>query len=201
MHDEPMHSAQLEELRRSLSMPPENLPLADLVPVFVPASFFESGNWPGPYVLLRAKPLAVTWAILRPQNTMLYVSKDAADYWERKHLPWREQAMENLVRLSENTLTSHHFSRTDGTAYALVMMHDDGVGPSRLLLNGHIKDIFPEGYSVAIPERSVGIALRRGASETEQLKIQELVKKCFNEGTAPVSPSMFDPEEIVVDSS
>ena len=197
VHDATMKT-QLDELRQSLSIPPEDHSLDDVVPVFVPAGFFESGKWLGPYVQLRAAQLAVTWAILRPRNTMLYVSQRTADLWESKGIAWREQSMENLVRLSENNLASHNFNRPDGTAFALVMMHDDGIGPSRLLLNGQLADIFPEGYRIAIPERSVGIVLRQGSTQEEQVKIEEVVSKCFNDGTAPVSPTLFDPDELVV---
>lgn len=198
MGDETIWHAQLDELRRSLSIPKEDLDVESVVPVFVPAGFLEGGQWPGPCMRLRAKDLAIVWAILRPHNTMIYVSTETSNFWESNGIHWREKSMENLERFSENNLTTHHFSRPDGTACAVVMMHDDGIGPSRLLLNRNFEQIFPEGYSVAIPERSVGVVLRRDASDDERLKITELVEKCFKDGTAPVSPLMFDPDELAV---
>ena len=198
MADETLWHSQLDELRRSLSIPKEDLDVEFLIPVFVPAGFLEGGKWPGPCVQLRARDLAIVWAILRPHNTMIYVVTETSNFWESNGIQWREKAMDNLERFSENNVTTHHFSRTDGTVYSVVMMHDDGVGPSRLLLNGSIEQIFPEGYYVAIPERSVGIVLSRNVTDDERLKIDELVEKCFKDGTAPVSPLMFDPDELAV---
>jgi hypothetical protein len=77
------------------------------------------------------------------------------------------------------------------------MMHDDGIGPSRLLLNGYISKIFPEGYWVAVPERSVGIVLRHSAYREERVKIENVVLKCFNDGTVPVSPDFFDADKLL----
>ena len=188
---------QIDELKRSMSLEPQEINMKALLPIFVPASFFEGENWFGPFCLLRAHGLATTWAILLPEQTMLYLSQRIADYWDRMEIDWRNEAMENLVRLSEDLCTGT-FQRENGEVYALVMMHEDGCGPSRLLLNSWIEEIFPIGYRIAIPERSVGIAVSTELSNVEQEKVQNVVRKCFEDGTRPLSPHFYDPDDLVI---
>ena len=169
---------RLDELRRGLDLPPEEVPLDQVVPVFVPASLEHNGQWPGPIVLTRAPELAITWACLRPAQTMLYVSFETARYWEGKGIDWRTQSMENPAEMSEQ-ISYHSFQREGGAYYGLVMMQEDGVGPSRLLLNGWLEEVFPEGYLVAVPKRSVGVVVSRTASPEERERVKGLVVECY----------------------
>jgi hypothetical protein len=183
---------QLDQLRRSLSLPPEQMAIEDVVPVFVPASLAEEGKWLGPIITMQAPGLAVTWACLQPAQTMRYVNFETAEYWEAQGVEWQMQSMENLVRMTEE-LSSHTFLRADGSYYGLAMMHEDGIGPSRLLLNGWLEEVFPEGYLVSIPERSVGVVLSLQASAEEREKVEGLVKDCFEKGSQPFIAGLFEP--------
>ena len=191
---------QLDELRKSLDLPPEDVPLDQVVPVFVPASPSNSGKWPGPIVQTRVPELAITWACLRPAQTMLYVSFETARSWENEGVDWRTASMENLASMSEQ-ISSHSFEREDDAYYGLVMMHEDGVGPSRLLLNVWLEEVFPQGYMVAVPERSVGVVLSRTASKAELEQVDDLVVQCYENGDRPLKRGMFDPDLLTAASS
>ena len=191
---------QLAELQAGLALKPHEIPVAQIIPLLVPASFFDRQQWPGPYSLLRASGVGLTWAALMPKQTMLYVSHPMTEYWNSQNLNWRQQAIDNLGRLTGNPVATAQFNRADGQVYGLVMMHEDGCGPSRLLLDQHIAQWFPEGYRVAVPEMSVGLAFSVRLSEAEQKKMEGLVHNCFQKGTRPVSSSIFESSELVAAS-
>lgn len=136
--------AELEALRHALDLKPDDVDVDRLRPILAPASFFES-EWPGPLVRFGESPLALTWAVLQPDQTMLYVTSALQVYWERQGLDCRGRALDNLARDSTQAWT-HEFRFDSGGAYAVVMMHDDGLGPSRLLLESRLSELFPDGY-------------------------------------------------------
>lgn len=187
---------QFNQLVKDLSLSSEQFPLEDVVPVFVPDSLAEGDVWLGPIVKMQASKLAITWACLMPYQTMQYISYNTAQYWESQNIDWRSQSMENLVRMSEE-MGTHSFRRDDETYYGLVMMYEDGIGPSRLLLNGILEELFPEGYLLAIPERSIGVVLSRAASPKEKETVESFVEKCFEEGTQPFKRDFFDPDLLM----
>jgi hypothetical protein len=182
-------AAELKALRASLNQPPAELPLESLFPIFVPASFFSLGNWPGPYEITGLPELGLTWSVLQPKQTMRYVDRDVQAYWEAQGLPWRERAVANLAGGDSWT---HEFRRDGGQLYAVAMMHPDGAGPSRLLLREQLETVFPEGYLVALPEMSCGLALSAEASSAERDKIAGIVERCFS-GARPLVRGMHEP--------
>lgn len=189
-------AAQLKGLRKMLAAPADKIGLETVVPVFVPDGM-ASEAWPGPVIPMQVPGLAVTWAALMPEQTMRYVTHDMTRRWEKGDRDWREISMENLADLPGG-LSSHSFLREDGRYFGLIMLHDDGVGPSRLLLSGSLEETFPEGYSCAIPERSVGVALSLGASNEERAKVSEYVDGCYERGTRPFIKGFFSPEDLVM---
>jgi hypothetical protein len=107
--------------------------------------------------------------------------------------------MHNLVRKSREAFFTGSFARQGASgqeAYALVFMHPDGYGPSRFLLPDPIRRIFPEGYLVALPEMSCGIALSANALPEERAKIEDLVDQCHVEGTRPLIPGLHEPSSL-----
>ena len=54
---------QLRALSDSLQAPLRPTDVENVLPLIVPRSYFQRGNWPGPYVLLRHPRLGLTWVI------------------------------------------------------------------------------------------------------------------------------------------
>jgi len=189
-------AAQLKGLRKMLAAPADKIELRTVVPVFVPDGM-ASPAWPGPVIPMRVPGLAVTWAALMPDQTMRYVTHDMTRRWDQGDRDWREIAMENLADLPGG-LSSHSFVRQDGSYFGAIMLHTDGVGPSRLLLNGLLEETFPDGYSCAIPERSVGVVLSASATEEERAKVTEYIDGCYERGTRPFIKGSFSPEDLVM---
>ena len=177
---------------------PSELEIEDVVPVFVPNSFFAAGNWPGPFEHLGIEGLGLTWSVLQPDQTMLYVNHTAASEWDSRAIAWRDRAIENIQRRSVPDIMTHAFRGDDGSLFAVAMMPPDGVGPSRLLLRESLERLFPRGYLVALPDMSCGIVLSTQATAAERAKIEGVVHRCYAGATRPLvegfhEPSMLDP--------
>ncbi len=77
------------------------------------------------------------------------------------------------------------------------MMHQDGIGPSRILLRDRLESLFPEGYRVAVPEMSCALAFSKELDGFELATIQNTVAGCFQTGTRPLAPGLFDSEDLL----
>jgi len=187
---------QLHAVRAGLGLRPEQVEITTLVPILAPERFFTAGGWPGPYSPLRAKNIALTWSVLLPHQTMRYVDRALEEHWNARGLDWRSQALHNLDAQTGHNLATHEFSRPDGSIYAIAMMHEDGIGPSRLLLKKRLQQLFREGYEVALPEMSCAFAISSSADKSEADKLRGLVERCYESGTRPLAPGIYAPDDL-----
>jgi len=56
--------------------------------------------------------------------------------------------------------------------------------------------LFPEGYSVAVPERSVGMAISEDATADLRASFVELVRNCQRDGTTPMLSRLLNPSDV-----
>ena len=116
---------------------------------------------------------------------------------ESEKVDWKRCAFENL-RAATQKLFTHEFGRKTGPGLFLgAMMHPDGWGPWRLLLRDSLAEAFPEGYRVAIPEMSCGVAISKRLDSDEARVVKDLVSKCFQGGNRPLVPDIFEADEIL----
>jgi len=161
------------------------------LPVIVPRSYFQYGNWPGYYKLLKHPQLAVTWAETSNPGSMLYVNFEDHKQLEASGRSVHDIAMHNLR--TAGTLTTHE-KAVGGEVVFLAMMHADGLGTSRLLLLPELAQLFPKGYVCGIPERSCGIVAPRNLPDESHSQILAMVNGCYEGGTTPMLPGMFEPD-------
>ena len=192
--DEDRNIDQLAPMRADLKLRPDELNLEKLIPIVTPASFYSLGNWPGPYLTMG--DLGITWAVLGANETMLYVNTATSKYWENQGVNWRERATENLAKVTGKIPATHQYNNENGEPFALAFMQTDGCGPSRLLLHDLISRYLTEEYEIAVPEMSLGIALRSSATDTERTKISELITTCFGQGTRPVTDKFYSSKQF-----
>jgi hypothetical protein len=190
---------QVRSLRTSLDLQPDHMDVRKLFPMFAPAGFFETGGWPGPFVLPAAKGVGITWALDSGEGGHRYLDRTVSAYWEESGVDWQSAALANLRNASVERLYTHRMIRTNGELFAVAMLHTDGWGASRLLLTDALQQLFPEGYRVAIPEMSCGLAISLNLEGTEQGTVQDIVAKCFGDGRRPLSRGVFEPQELVPD--
>lgn len=161
-----------------------------LLPIIVPRTYFQYGNWPGHHLLLRHPDLAVTWVELSEPMGMDYVNIDRHAEIEMNGHDVHALAMTNLRRLSD-PLATH--SKTEGSRSLFhAMMHQDGLGTSRLLLLSELDSALPQGYWLGIPERSCGFVVPKDVTASEHDNALEVVRKCYEDGITPMLPGLFE---------
>jgi hypothetical protein len=168
----------------------------NVVPIIVPREYFEGGDWVGPYAYLRSAALGVTWTILHAGEAMVYVNRDRAEGWERDSIEWRGRAQRNLERLSAHQLWTHEKRDERGRLLWAAMMHDDGLGSSRLLLGQQLLDALDGQYRVGIPDRSCAIVVPLAAGRSNLEQVGGMVREMFQGATTPMLGDILDPAEV-----
>jgi hypothetical protein len=187
---------QLRRLREEVALKPDEIDTSKIVPIFVPAKFFDYGNWLGPHRRLRARAIGLTWAVLFPGETMRYVDFGMTEHWEAQSLDWKALALKNLTDHSGDTPGSHVRLSADGQIESVGLMHPDTIGPSRLLLRDRLAAAFPLEYRVALPEMSCAFAFSVNLADQEKSEIDGLIDRCYRNGTRPLAPGDYAPEEL-----
>jgi hypothetical protein len=190
-------SSQVRNVRQSLDLPQERVDLATLFPLLVPDSFFISGTWGGPIERLRTPTAGLTWGLEQPDRTLRYLDRGLAAFWSSRGIDWRQEALANLRRRSRTALWTHQLRRGGGPVFAAFLMHDDGFGPSRLLLEAELAAAFPAGYRVALPQLSCGLALARDATPEEMDAVRQVLARWFAGGADPRA-ELLEPRELTV---
>jgi hypothetical protein len=173
---------------------------ANVLPIVVPRSYFEPGNWPGPYRLLRHPQLGIAWVILGPRQTMLYVNHEQADLWQEKGINWREDAKKNLIERSRTQLWTHELQRAEAQYTFISFMHEDGLGPSRVLLREDLERNFGKNYKVAIPDRSCALVFPLTVGSVGDQSIESFVADMHSRATTPMLPTILSPEQLEVEA-
>jgi hypothetical protein len=188
---------QLKNLRRGRSLAASVPDIRKLLPLFAPASFFAAGTWPGPFETLTASGVGLTWALDLDGGGVRYLDRPVCTQWEEEKVDWRAAALANL-RAATTDVFTHRLGRKGGDGiFAGASMHPDGWGSSRLLLREALEEAFPEGYRVAIPEMSCGVAISLRLDHEEEALVKDIVAKCFKRGTRPLALGIFEAQEIL----
>lgn len=187
---------QLNQLRQNLDLQADQIDITNVLPIFVPSSFFVKGNWVGPFLRLRAAEAGLTWSVLLPNQTMRYVDYGMVQRWEEQQLDWKALAMKNLSDRT-NGQNTREIRKPTGETSAIAFMHEDGYGPSRLLFRGGLAERFPQGYKVAMPEMSCGFAFGKDLEGGDLSTVLNVIDQCYRKGTRPFSPAIYDPDDLL----
>jgi hypothetical protein len=188
---------QAKEPRDEPGLRPEDLDIGKVMPVFIPASFVDNGAWPGPYTILRARGVVLTWAVLLPGDTIRYVLPDMQQHWEAQGIDWKARSLQNLRAHSPEPAGTGALLRDDGEIWLISLMHEDGLGPSRLLLTEQLERVFPKGYRVALPERSRGFAFSAELDLEDADTIDSLIQRSYSKGERPLVRAIFEPDALL----
>ncbi|MGB6944386.1 MAG: hypothetical protein WBE37_18435 [Bryobacteraceae bacterium] len=175
----------------------EDPSVSQVVPLFIPSSFVEAADWPGPYAALRAQSVALTWAVVLPDQAIRYVPHEMRREWEARGIDWKTRALDNLRELSPEPVGTGALFRDNGETWLISLMHSDGLGPSRLLLTDQLEGLFPNGYRVALPERSRGFAFAAELDAEDADTVESLIQSSYWKGARPLSPEIFDPSDLL----
>jgi len=186
----------VNNLRQALTKRRQKSDIENVVPIIVPRNYFEQGNWPGPYMNLRSEFLALTWTILFPDDVMVYVNQDHVAKWEHEKINWKEKALQNLLRISHNQLWTDEKRDSNGQLLWMVMMHSDGLGSSRLLLNKEIRKVIGEKYRVGLPDRSCAFVIPEYIEIDNLIEVTSMVQNIFEKATIPMLSDLLEPGDL-----
>jgi hypothetical protein len=116
--------------------------------------------------------------------------------WEAAGINWQQRAVINL-KVASRELWTHRKLRQDGSLLMALMQHDDGFGSSRILLSGYLKQHFPAGYYVAIPDRRIGIVTPRNLSVSERQETQDSIQSYYDRASVPIGLQLIAPEDLI----
>ena len=168
--------------------------ISQCVPLIAPADYFESGAFPAPHQPLYHPDLALTWVLLTEGQTMTYLPKPLAGEWQAQGLDWATHSLENLRRL-DGAIT-HEKRNANGDLVFVAMMHEDGLGSSRVLLHAELVEVFPEGYRLGIPDRSMAIAFPAGLNGRDLEEVKALIERCYRDATTPMLGTILSPKDL-----
>ena len=180
---------KLDQLNAALEIPPEDRDLGRLYPIILPPELLEK-EWPGPILPLRQAHCAVGWAEVRERNVWTYVSHAMADHWEHDGYDWRRIAYQNLRRASTPGANGEKLDEA-GRPFIKVMIQEDALGPSRLLIPHLFDSELGPDYQVAIPERTCAVAFRNALEPQEESVVSSMIDGCYRNGTEPMSPNRY----------
>ena len=163
----------------------------------MPSEYFAHHDFPACYESLAAPDLALTWVELTKSQTMVYVTHERAIKWDRAGVAWRTAAVSGMRDADRGAFYTHEKRTASGGLAWVAMMHEDGLGSSRLLCRAELANVFPEGYWVALPDRSCGIAISRSLRGGELDEVRAMVSDMHRNATVPMLPDLRDPDMLL----
>jgi hypothetical protein len=171
-----------------------------LMPLIIHSTCLHSNLWDAPYQLLPLRDYSLSWAIVdrneRGRVSYQDVTSAMVEVWEDEGIDWQQRAAINL-KVASQELWTHQKLRQDGSVVWAIAMHNDGFGSSRVLLSPYLDKYFPDGYYVAIPDRSIGIIIPNNLSVSEMQETQDLLESWYDSASAPMSPHLFAPDDLI----
>ncbi len=173
-----------------------------LMPLIIHSTCLRSNLWDSPHQLLPVRDYSLSWVIVdqgeRGRVAYQDVTSEMVEVWENEGIDWQQRAAINL-KVASQELWTHQKLRKDGSVVWAIMMHDDGFGSSRILLSPYLDKYFPDGYYVAMPDRSIGIIIPNNLSSSEMQETQDLLESWYDTASAPMSPHLFAPDDLTPD--
>jgi hypothetical protein len=167
----------------------------DLLPVVIPTGIVVDNAWPGTFKRWN-EVLSVTWAhFTEPYNTV-YLRKSEVQALEVRRVVFEQMALNNLRKRSSEQIWTH-VKEEAGEIHFVALLHEDGLGPSRLLLGDDLRRAFPNGFLFSVPERTCAIVFSKQASPAALESVRVVVSGCFQNGRERVSERIFDQGDIV----
>lgn len=178
--------------------------LQHLYPLIVPSGYVSDTGWDLPHHPLPHKNFILTWVSFEADEAMTYLTRAEYQHLEATQPGWQRVTIDNLRHsLTENKGLYTHAKVSDDARRVvfLAFMHQDGIGSSRLLLTPEWNEAFPNGYYLALPDRSCGLLIPRGASATDLTDTQQLVESMYDGATVPMSDQLYTSADFALPSA
>src|SRR5574337_1840440 len=174
--------------------------IENIFPLIVPVDYVQ-GGWRLPHYTFQNTSFILSWVTFNSDSAMTYLTKDQIEDLNSKNQNWQQKAFENLrhsITDTENFFTHFKISDDNKRLIFIAFIHSDGIGSSRILLSNELKKAFPDGYYVALPDRSCGLIISKNISVQELKETKELVRSMRQTATIPMSESVHPNNDFVL---
>ena len=177
--------------------------LNTIYPLIVPSTYYIAGTWDLPHQNFPNKDYILTWVFFKAESSMTYITRADFELLNANHTNWQQIAFENLrnsLDTEESFYTSFRISENDNKLSFLVFSNLDGIGSSRILLSYEFDQAFPEGYNVAMPDRSCGLIISNNLSSVEHKILEDVIKEYYGCTGTPMSSTVMQPSDFSLPS-
>jgi hypothetical protein len=129
---------------------------------------------------------------------MSYVTKEQFEFLNLNRQGWQQKSFENLrhsINSNENIYTHSKTNDKDKLIF-IAFMHNDGIGSGRILLSDELTRAFPNGYSVALPDRSCGLVIPNNISDKELAATKKMIKIMYKDAATPMSEQLHSSNDF-----
>lgn len=175
-----------------------NMEIDNLYPLIVPAQYLSAG-WELPHYRFPNKNFVLTWVFFNSKTSMTYIKADDIHVLDANFKDWRQITFENLRNSPpENATfyTEYKVSDVNGKLIFIACLNEDGIGSSRILFSHELQVAFPNGYYVAMPDRSCGLIVSKDISNTELNETKTLVKEMYKGAGINMSDILHLPDDF-----
>ncbi|HEV2478895.1 MAG TPA: hypothetical protein VGS79_04500 [Puia sp.] len=176
-----------------------------LYPLIVPKSYYVKGVWDLPHHAFPAEEFILTWVFCKKASgSMGYLTREQYEALEKDKPRWQQTAFENLrgkTGESSKFFTHYKLSEDESRIIFLAFTNEDGVGSSRVLCSHELSRAFPQGYSIAFPDRSCGFVIPNGLRPDELADVRKMLNKTLRGASVPMSDELFQPDRFVLPQS
>ena len=158
--------------------------------MLIPSSILADGDWFGPHHHFEKLPLSLTWACLRPESTLQYLSAERAEKLAADGIDWRAAARAALF--ADSKARPWTFKRSPGGDSAAAAVLQDDLRASRLLCLGQLDAMFPKGFGFFVPNRDCVLVLADDAPPEVREQTAAMVRQLHERADVPMSLEPFD---------
>jgi hypothetical protein len=158
------------------------------------------GLWELPHHKLANQSFILTWVIFSSAATINYLTQAQYQELNNNH-GWQQKSFENLrssIGDHENFFTQYKMAADRRKLLWLCFMNNDGIGSSRLLLAPELTKGFPEGYYLALPDRSCGLLISKAISKKDLKELKSLIKGMYKGATTAMSGQLHTPSDFAL---
>jgi hypothetical protein len=164
--------------------------LSDIFPLIVPANYYIKGTWELPHYSLPNPSFILTWVIFDSQTSMTYLTPEQYQYLNNNYKDWQQVAIENLrhsINANENFFTQFKMSHDGEKLIFIAFMNADGIGSGRILLSNELSKAFPNGYYLALPDRSCGLVIAKDINVQDFEETKKMIAGMYQNASTAMS--------------
>lgn len=168
-----------------------------MYPLIIPSSYLNSDRIL-PHEPFSEPKFVLTWVKFGDSSTMTYVNGNDIHELNAIYSDWQQRAFENLRNSSDYFHTNTKYRRNGNGILWIAFLNSDGIGSSRILLSEELSQGFPEGYYLALPDRSCGMVISKNITSEELSEAKQMVLDMFSKATTPMSGALHEPHEFAL---